>query len=66
MSEQRLVDLETKFSFQDSLIEELRLSLQAQYLKIEKLEKNMKIILDQMKNSGNDHINTGHEKPPHY
>jgi uncharacterized coiled-coil protein SlyX len=64
MNEQRLIDLEAKFSHQDLLIEELRQTLHEQYLTIEKLEKNLKVVTDQLK--GSEDIRTAHEKPPHY
>ncbi len=63
MSEQRLIDLETKFSHQDILIEEMRQTLHEQYLTIEKLEKNLKVLTDQLK--ATEDIR-GPEKPPHY
>lgn len=65
MNEQRLVDLETKFSYQDHLIEELRQTVQAQYLTIEKLEKNMKVLMSRLE-AGENNIRGAHEKPPHY
>jgi SlyX protein len=65
MSEQRLVDLETKFSYQDHLIEELRQIVQAQYLAIEKLEKSVKALTNRLDADGNN-IRAAHEKPPHY
>jgi len=64
MNEQRLIDLEAKFSFQDILIEELRQTVHEQYLTLEKLEKNLKVLTDQLK--GNEDIIRAHEKPPHY
>ncbi len=63
VNEQRLIDLESKFSHQDLLIEQLRQTLHEQYLAIEKLEKNLKMITDQLK--GSEDIR-GNEKPPHY
>ena len=62
-TEQRLIELEVKFSHQDLLIEELRQTLHEQYLAIEKLEKNLKVLTDQIK--GSEDIR-GNEKPPHY
>jgi SlyX protein len=63
INEQRLIDLETKFSHQDILIEEMRQTLHEQYLTIEKLEKNVKVLTEQLKGSEDIRPN---EKPPHY
>ncbi|MGE0632716.1 MAG: SlyX family protein [Pseudobdellovibrionaceae bacterium] len=65
MNEQRLIDLESKFSHQDLLIEELRLAVHTQYLQIEKLEKELKTLSAEAKSSDPSLI-TAHEKPPHY
>lgn len=65
MSEQRLVDLEIKFSHQDSVLEELQETVHAQYLMIEKLQKQLKIVTDRLKESDMS-LKTPHEKPPHY
>jgi uncharacterized coiled-coil protein SlyX len=63
--EQRLIDLETKFSYQEMLIEELRQTVHGQYVALEKLEKNLKLLTDRVK-SGDEGVNAAHEKPPHY
>ena len=65
MNEQRLIDLEIKFSHQDYLIEELRQTVHEQYLVINKLEKTLKAITDRLELADID-IKTNHEKPPHY
>lgn len=65
MNEQRLIDLEAKFSFQEIVIEELRQTVHEQYLAIEKLEKNLKAITSRLKGA-DENINAAHEKPPHY
>ncbi len=66
MLEQRLIDLETKFSYQDKLIEDLRQTVHDQYMAIEKLEKNLNKILEQLKTIEVPTVSPGHEKPPHY
>jgi SlyX protein len=66
INEQRLVDLETKFSYQDTLIEELRQTVHEQYLTIEKLEKNVKVLMNRLEGFDENNIRAGHEKPPHY
>ena len=65
MNEQRLVDLETKFSYQEHLIEELRQTVHDQYLTIEKLEKNLKALMNRL-DGVDSKIRPAHEKPPHY
>ena len=66
MSEARLIDLETKFSFQEAQIEELRQTVHDQYLMIKKLEKLVKILTEKMMGAEAGALNTNHEKPPHY
>lgn len=64
--EPRLIDLETKFAFQENLIEELRQVTQAQYVEIEKLKSEVKLLTIRMKGLDDSGINPIHEKPPHY
>ena len=64
MSEQRLIDLETKISFQEVLIEDLQKVVNDQYLSLEKMEKNMKLLNEKLKAS--DTSLPKNEKPPHY
>ena len=66
MSEQRLIDLETKYSFQENLLEELRKTVHEQYLTIEKLEKNLKFLTSRLESLLEDDIDSSHKKPPHY
>lgn len=66
MNEQRLIDLETKFSHQDDVIEELQKTVHNQHRAIEKLEKTLKLLTDQLKSSGKEVEGAVHEKPPHY
>ena len=68
MSESRLIDLETKFLHQDSAIEVLKKAVHDQYLMIEKLEKNIKLLTDQMKriSESENPIGPAAVKPPHY
>jgi SlyX protein len=63
MSEQRLIDLETKISFQEVLIEDLQKVVNDQYLSLEKIEKSMKLLDEKLKASNESPKN---EKPPHY
>jgi SlyX protein len=64
MSEQRLIDLETKISFQEVLIEDLQKVVNDQYLSLEKIEKKMKLLSEKLK--ANDANSPKNEKPPHY
>ncbi len=64
MSEQRLIDLETKISFQEVLIEDLQKVVNDQYLSLEKIEKNMQVLTEKLKTS--DSSLPQNEKPPHY
>ena len=63
MSEQRLIDLETKISFQEVLIEDLQKVVNDQYLSLEKIEKTMKLLDEKLKARDESPKN---EKPPHY
>lgn len=65
MNEQRLIELETKFSYQEKLIEELQQTVHAQYLVQSKLEKTLNLLVDQLKGIGEE-AHPSHEKPPHY
>jgi SlyX protein len=66
MNEQRLIDLETKFSFQDDQIEQLQKTVHEQYLKIENLEKNLKLLFERLNNLEGGSSDIPNEKPPHY
>lgn len=64
MNEERLIDLETKVTFQEHQIEELRQTVHEQYLAIARLEKTVKTLTEQVvTGEGND---PAHVKPPHY
>lgn len=62
--EKRLVDLETKISFQDQTIEDLHESIYKHQLQIAQLKKTIENFQNQMESGEND-IRTN-EKPPHY
>lgn len=66
--ENRLIELETKYSYQEMAIEELQKTTHEQFLKIEKLEKTISMLADQIKSafSGDHIIGPAGEKPPHY
>jgi SlyX protein len=62
--EKRLIDLETKISFQDQTIEELHVVIYKQQKQIDQMEKMMENLKGQIK-SGESDIRPN-EKPPHY
>lgn len=67
MSDQRLIDLETRFLYQEDMVEQLNRIVTDQQSEIQQLKATLSIIT---KNLGeilkqNEDIR-GHEKPPHY
>lgn len=65
-TEARLIDLESRLTFQENLIQELQQTTHSQYLIIEKLEKNLKILKDHLNVSTFENSLSHTEKPPHY
>ena len=68
MSEERLVNIETKLAFQEDLIEELNKTLYQQQQHIERLEAICEALARQVRNlneSGNERA-PANERPPHY
>jgi len=68
MNEERIINLEIKFSHQENFLEELNKIVTAQQLTIERLEKE---ILDLKRNVNSEHGVSGtrslsDDKPPHY
>lgn len=68
MNEQRLIDLESRFSHQDHFLEQLNKIVVAQQATIERLEKD---ILDLKRNINSENGVQGNrtlqdDKPPHY
>lgn len=66
MIENRLTDLETKFSFQESQIEELQKTVHEQYLAIAQLEKSLKKLSEKLQGAADGGIDPSHVRPPHY
>ncbi len=62
--EKRLIDLETKISFQDQTIEDLHEAIYKQQQQITQLEKTIENFHTQIKSGENDI--RPNEKPPHY
>ena len=63
--EKRLIDLETKISYQDQTIEDLHEALYKQQQQITQLEKAIENLNRQI-NSGDENDIRPNEKPPHY
>ena len=68
MSEQRFIDLESRFSHQEHEIEELQKIVFEQQLLIDKLEKRLALLIEQVKGSfgSGQEIGPANEPPPHY
>lgn len=63
MSDERLTELEIRFSHQDQFLQELNQVVVEQQQKIERLEKEL---LDLKRNTNSENRNLSDEKPPHY
>lgn len=66
--EERLINLEVKFSHQDEFILQLNKIVTEQQERIERLEKEsleLRRIIEAM-DSGNDALSLDNSKPPHY
>lgn len=68
MSEQRFIDLETKISHQEYLIDELNQVIYEQQKTIDKIEAQIAIFAKKLEEALNDgpEIRGPDEKPPHY
>lgn len=67
MSEDRFINLETKISHQDFLLEELHQVVYKQQLTIDILEKKIIALSKRFEETGTTGIEIrGNEKPPHY
>lgn len=65
MSEERLTELEIRFSHQDQFLHELNQVVVEQQIKIERLEKEL-LDLKRNSQSNSENRNLSEEKPPHY
>jgi SlyX protein len=65
MSDQRLIELETKISFQEVLIDDLQKVVNDQYHALEKIEKTIKQ-LEAKITATSEFTPPKNEKPPHY
>ncbi len=69
MNEERLVNIETKLSFQEDLIEELNKTIYQQQQKIERLEAICEALARQVRSlaeAGGEGKGPANERPPHY
>ncbi|HKB59198.1 MAG TPA: SlyX family protein [Gallionellaceae bacterium] len=69
MSEERLVNIETKIAFQEDVIEELNKTIYQQQKKLERLEATCEALarhLSSLAESVNEIAPGGNERPPHY
>lgn len=66
--EQRIIELETKLSFQEDLLEELNSHVITQQVEIDKLSNLCKLLKDQYRDvvSSLPDASAGNEVPPHY
>ena len=67
VAEQRFVDIETKLSHQEYLIDELNQVVRAQQGALDQLEKLVKTFFKRFRDTAADgNIGPADEKPPHY
>lgn len=68
MTEERLVNIETKISFQEDQIEELNKTVYQQQQKIERLEAICEALARQVRSLAEaaNEGKPGNERPPHY
>ena len=64
--EKRIVDLETKASFQEATIADMNKMIIAQGTRIEKLEATLRARRDKVKDMSGEEQLPEHERPPHY
>lgn len=67
MDDQRFIDIETKASYQEKLLEELHLALYAQQKTIDRLQNQMAEIRKRTDEAAPEsEIGPANQKPPHY
>lgn len=69
--QEKIIDLETKFSFQEDLLEELNKEMALQQRKIESMSAQLNSLTDQLaelmvRGAGEQGAAPLDEKPPHY
>lgn len=69
-TEEKLVDLETRYSYQEDLLQQLNDIVTKQDGKIELLEKQIRLMAERLRDlqseSPQSPASTDHEIPPHY
>lgn len=69
MSEERIINIETKVAHQEAITEELNTVLYQQQLALEQIQKTLEAFIKRYKElekSTQDIIGPADEKPPHY
>lgn len=68
MDEQRIIELETKISFQEDAIKELSSTIYEQQIQLDQLKKTCSLLNEYLKNHSNaqDIATFSNDKPPHY
>ena len=68
MNEERLIELETKFAYQEKSLDELNKVIYSQQKQIDQIEKALKTIVSKVKDSADQSSLSKDidEKPPHY
>lgn len=66
MDEQRLIDLEIKYSHQVIALEELQQAVLEHQRAIDALTKTVQLLTDRLNSASHEEIGPGNEKPPHY
>jgi SlyX protein len=69
MSEERLIDIETRIAFQEDMIEELNKTIYQQQKKLERLEATCEALarhISSLAESMSEISPGGSERPPHY
>ena len=68
MDEQRIIEIETKITYQDQLLQEHNRTIYEQHKQLERLERMCLKLIDQLKGMTNAEpmLKPEDEKPPHY
>ena len=66
MTEQRLIDIESKVAYQEFKIEELSLLVAEQQAVVRKLEEAVRILAKNDRNANPKSLGPADQRPPHY
>ncbi len=64
--EERFVDLETRISYQEDMIDELTKTVYQQQNRIDRLEEALIELARRLTEGANNSMTLTHERPPHY